>query len=379
MAWLYIISACIVLFLSYVLWCLFDGIYTLLSRRRIEANRQKAKQALSLVVTSRTDHSDDLFSVVLSHPKGKRLPGFQAGQYLSLMAAIGDGNKPISRRYSLAQWQAHPTHYQLGIRKVDAGQLSSWLHQHLQAGARISALPPAGHFTLQQALADKSTMHIVLIGAGIGITPMKAMLDKLQHVRQRVHLFHAAKTENELLWFQEFKALAQANARFSYHPYLSQANERWSGLRGRIQADDLINAGITIDTTHVFICAKTDMMLNIEQTLIELGVPANHIHWESFGAGLANQDQHSYQVSIDGYGDFAFSGEVSLLQAMESWRIPIAADCRAGECGECAVRITQGQYKTIQPMACGDVPQKTLACCVVPATDLTIQIHQATA
>ncbi len=372
MLWLYIIGGCIALFISYALWCLSDGIITFVSRRNIEAKRRKAKQPIQLVVTSRTDHTDDLFSVVLAHPKGKRLPKFQAGQYLSLLASIK--GKSISRRYSLAQWQSRPRHYQLGIRKVQDGQLSSWVHQHLQTGAKIELLPPAGHFTLQQALADKTTTDIVLIGAGIGITPVKAMLDKLQHTNKRVHLFHSARTASELLWYQQFMALAQINTRFSYFPYLSQPPADWTGHAGRIQVADILRSGVALNTTHFFMCARLDMMQQIEQTLTEQGVPANHVHWESFGADTANQDQQSYQVAIDGHGEFTFSGEPSLLQAMESWRVPIKADCRAGDCGECQMKIIDGSYKTTQPITCQVAPEKVLACCVVPAGNIRVML-----
>jgi ferredoxin-NADP reductase len=357
-----------------VFWSLVDGVFTLISRRRIEAKRRKAKQAISLVVVSRTDYTKDLFSVVLAHPKGKVLPAFDAGQYLTLLVPINNDQKSISRRYSLAHWQKKPKEYHLGIRRVHDGQLSSWMHQHLQIGHYINVLPPAGHFTLQEAMADIRTTDIVLIGAGIGITPVTAMLEKLRQDNKHVHLFHSAREEDELIWCEQFKDLAQSSSWFSYYPYLSKPSNAWSGLSGRVHVDDLIKTGINLNSTHFFMCAKLEMMQEIESLLIEQGVPCAQVHWESFGSGNTNNDQQSYQVSIDGHGDYTFSGESSLLHAMESWNIPIDADCRAGDCGECQIKIVNGQCKSIQPITCQISPENALACCIVPSSNIKVSI-----
>lgn len=371
---LFAIGGLLAALIIYVLWVLVDGVITIIARHRIEAKRKLAKQAISLLVVSRVDHTESMFSLVLAHPNAKKLPAFQAGQYLTLLVPVDVGQKPVSRRYSLAQWQSKPTQYHLGIRQVEGGKASSWLHQHLHVGQRIDVLPPAGHFTLQDALADSSATDIVLIGAGIGITPIAAMLDTLAQGNKRVHLFHSAREASELIWQTQFSTLAQASQKLSYYPYLSKPLDAWHGRHGRIHVADILGTGIKTHSTHFFMCAKLEMMQEIERELIRNNVPSTHIHWESFGSTATNTDQQDYQVRIEGHGSYVFSGESSLLQAMESWRIPISADCRAGDCGECQIKVMHGVCKTAQPATCQTEPNKALACCVVPASDLTISL-----
>ena len=80
--------------------------------------------------------------------------------------------------------------------------------------------------------------------------------------------------------------------------------------------------------------------------LAALGVPEHHIHWESFG-GAAYADNGEYNVAVAGHGEYTFRGEPSLLHALESWGVPVQADCRAGECGARGIQVRQGGVRAM--------------------------------
>lgn len=345
----------------WVSWLLVDGAGTLLARRRVEARKRAARVPLSLVVTARDDATPELFRLTLARADGRPLPRFKAGQYLTVRTPEG------VRRYSLSAWAARPSAYHLGIRRVDDGRVSRWLHEHARPGMPLEVLPPSGHFILEAGAGD-----VVLVGGGIGLTPMAAMVDALAcRSAGRVWLFHAARHEAELIGYERYAELDRATHWFNYRPFLSRPDENWHGGRGRLTAAELTCELASTSTAHYYLCARQDMMDELAASLAALGIPAAHIHWESFG-GAGNADSSEYTVAIAGHGAHTFQGEPSLLHALESWGIPVKADCRAGECGACRLKLLEGEVADCQPSLYPLPPGEVLACCKVPRSSLRL-------
>lgn len=348
----------------FVLVLLADGLRNLLARLRAEARGRAARQSLGLVVRGREDHAADLFSLILAHPCGRRLPRFRAGQYLTLRTPEG------ARRYSLAAWTARPREYRLGIRRLEGGRVSGWLHEHARPGQILEVLPPAGDFVL-----DSGADEVVLVGGGIGLTPLAAMVDALERkAAGRVWLFHAARTRPELLGHDHYAGLARRGHGFRYRPILSRPDADWSGLRGRLKAADLVEELAHPGRAAYYLCARQDMMDELMAGLTALGVPPEHIHRESFGS-IGNTDTGEYRVEVAGHGRHVFRGEPSLLHALEAWGVPVRSDCRAGECGACGIHVRRGGVRACQATR-AEVPEgMALACCVLPASDLEIALR----
>jgi ferredoxin-NADP reductase len=348
---------------AFVLWLLADGVRTLLARRAAEARKRISRVPVRLVVTAREDATPDLFGLALAHPRGRRLPRFQAGQYLTLRTPEG------ARRYSLAAWTAWPREYRLGIRRVEGGRVSGWLHEHAKPGTTLEVLPPAGDFVLIPGATE-----VVLVGGGIGLTPMAAMVDALaRKPAGRVWLFHAARTRAELVDHDRYAELAGNAHWFHYRPFLSRPGDDWPGGRGRLTAAELTRELADATTAHFYLCARQEMMDELEAGLTVLGVPREHIHRESFG-GAANADHGEYKVAVAGHGEYTFRGEPSLLHALEAWGVPVQADCRAGECGACGIHVRQGGVRLCQAASANVPAGATLACCAVPTSDLEIAL-----
>jgi ferredoxin-NADP reductase len=373
--WLYFIAGCITLIFGLALWFLLDGTSAMIVRLSLERQKKQSKKPIKLHVKNRIDHTNDLFSIELAPMGFKRLPKFMAGQFLTVRIPTIDNNgleKIDTRRYSLARWHQYPKTYTLGIKAVNGGKVSNTLYHSLKAGTSvIEVLPPSGRF-----ICHAKAKQIILIGAGIGITPMAAMLDQIISTSpsSQVSLFHTARDEDELLYKDHFLGLAKQHAWFNYTPFLTQPKKDWLGKIGRIQIQDILTNIQNLNECEIYMCAKLEMMQMIESALISSGMPATQIYWESFGNSTTHDEKQQYEVKITGGDTHIFDGEASLLHAIESWNIPIHADCRAGDCGECQISICSGEYKIVQPIAFQLPANKTLACCVIPRSELEIEI-----
>lgn len=320
---------------------------------------------MPLRVVARRELSPEAFEVLLAPPPWRRfLPAFQPGQHVVLEVPVETG-RVARRAYTLAAWTARPRRYALAIKREEGGLVSSWLHRHAQPGLRLNAAPPKGVFHAR--LADGAA-QVVLVAAGIGITPMQAMLHAWagQSSPPQVVLHHTARGRTGLYYHDEFAALAASCSWFRYVPRLT--GETWGAEIGRLSPDRVAADMTDPGRTHVFICAGKAMEDALVLGLSGLGIDPNRIHREAFGLPAIATDIEA-RISFRGH-DFAYAGAPTLLHALEREKLAVAAECRAGECGECRLTITQGRTRNLLTGA--EDRQSTLACCSVPVGDVVL-------
>lgn len=312
-----------------------DGLLAIARRRRAE----QARRPRRLRVAERREVGGELLCLKLVAADGQPLPAFAAGQHLLLAAPAGRNGATIRRAYSLAAWQPAPSAYELGIKREAQGAMTQWLWQHLQPGSEIDAAPPQGSFVL-----DATPEPLVLIGGGIGITPMRAMLHAALAAGRPVTLFQLARERAGLLYAEEFAALAGRHPHFTYWPQLSRPAADWGGARGRIDAVQIIHV-LGGTAGRFYLCAGNAVMDALQAGLIGQGVAPAAIHREAFGAaGVAGQSGLRLAVEQGGRQQvFATAGEPTLLAALEANAVELPAECRAGSCGRCAVRLAEGE------------------------------------
>ena len=314
--------------------------------------RNAAAKPLQLEVAGRDDLTPDIFRVRLAPRSRRRLPPFEAGQAILLRTPAGQ------RLYSLAGWRKRADTWELAIR--NKGRVSGWLHAHASVGSCLEAERPRGSFVLAPPLAAP----IVLVAAGVGITPLRAMLHRLGEcdAPPSVMLWHACRDEADLLWRDEFEALAASTAWFRYRPILSRPAEGWRGARGRLDAtrlDPVANGG-----ADYYLCAGIPMMDDLEAGLALAGVPSPNIHREAFGlAAPADGPKHEL-VLPDGRTVTATEG-LPLLAVLEEHGCAPEAECRTGECGRCLVPM-HGQVRYLLEPSFA-VPEGEVAVCCATA------------
>ncbi len=354
--------------LAFIFWLTVDGLRAVFSRFAAD----KARRPLQLRVVERRETAGMLLGLVLADSKGKPLPPFEAGQHVLLQAPAGPGGKTIQRAYSLAAWQQKPGRYELGIKREAQGEMSQWLWNNLQEGSTVSLSRPQGHFVV-----PASQRPLVLIGGGIGITPMRAMLHEAVAQGRAITLFHAARTVDQLLYREEFEQCAGASSTFRYIPILSCPDETaWVGLSGRLSADLILREMNGATDAEFSLCASDSMMAQLRSDLLAAGVAEERIHWEAFGVG-ALTGTTGIPVSVHAQGAiraFSTAGAPTLLAELEANDIALPSECRAGSCGQCLAILESGEVDWLGKPEF-DVPAgKILPCVCAPRSPLAISL-----
>jgi ferredoxin-NADP reductase/uncharacterized protein YcbX len=307
-------------------------------------------------------------------------PAYQAGQHIRLHAVGAD--TAAWRSYTVSGRRADGS-LRISIKRDVQGSCSPWLHDNLALGSPILFSGPFGEFTLQ----DKPLEHITMLSAGIGITPMVAMLKQLasDHPNAAVNTTHVARSTQELaLWpevLQSLQAMPHAQAQL----YLSEqtASLPQPAFAYTQGEPDLLQLArdAAQQPTQAFICGPTGFTRQAIASLQTSGVPADHIHHENFASPKTNA---GLQTKPPLPGPFtvhfarskqnavwtAQSG--SLLDLAEGCGITLPANCRSGACMACKQTLQSGSVAyTTEPLT-GVAEHSVLMCCSVPTDHLTI-------
>lgn len=351
--------------LLFAAWLLADGLRAIWRRQRNSRRQRALETPLELEVVAREEHAGHLLCLHLAAPGGGRLPPFVAGQHVLLRGPAGRDGRTIQRAYSLAAWSPRPQRYELGIKREEHGRLSSWVWNHLRPGTQVSLLPPRGEFSV-----GLGRHTVVLVGGGIGITPLRAMLHALLEQARPVVLHHCARHEDELLYRAEFEALASAQPRFRYRPTLTRPGAGWQGGNGRLDAQRILSACGDPRHAEFYLCAATAMMDQLRAGFVALGVHGEHIHAEAFGAGTGAAPA-GLTVRV---GDAACvtAGEPTLLATLEENRLAPESECRAGTCGLCRMRLVDGKVDWLLATDLALARDEILPCICAAAGDLRL-------
>jgi len=244
-------------------------------------------------VVERFEESPDIFSLVIAPVQGPT-PPHHTGQYVAIAVDLPDGSRQ-PRQYTISSGPRGDSlrvtiKRVLGENGAPDGQVSNWLHEHAQPGAVLDVSQPAGDVIL-----DDSDAPLVLVSAGIGITPVAAILEDLSRTQpdRTVRLFHADRAHASHALYQSLRrqvlAMADARAQNWYEEAAEQAPTLHPALPGFM---DLNSVDLPANPT-VFMCGPLPFMQAMRDTLLRRGVPADRIHYEVFGPDLWAQSPAS--------------------------------------------------------------------------------------
>ncbi len=237
----------------------------------------------SLQLVHRREESADVTSFFFQAADGLPLPPFAAGQHLPLTLQLSGQREAVTRTYTLSA-PANGHYYRISVKREPEGLVSRLLHDELSVGDVVRAEPPAGAFVL-----EAGTRPVVLVSAGVGITPMLTMLAQLARAEeQREVLFaHGARDGDHLPLAEEFRALVAGNTRFRSLVALSRPGaDDLAGidydLAGRLTVDAIVERLSELDADYYF-CGPPSFMADLMTGLVARGVPEVQLHYESFG------------------------------------------------------------------------------------------------
>src|SRR5215217_5866344 len=236
-----------------------------------------------LTVTAITRESDQVISIRLEDPDGGPLPAARPGQYLTLRVQADEQQTPVLRNYSLSGSPA-TGYYRISVKREHGGAASGYLHTRLAIGDEIEVAAPRGTFIL-----DRTDAAVLLISAGIGATPVLAMLQALaeEHSEREIWWLHGARSGRDHSFATEARALLaslpNARARVYYsRPGPNDREGRDFDSAGRLSAALLAELDPPRDA-EAYLCRPAPFMEEISAGLAGMGLDALRIHTEPFG------------------------------------------------------------------------------------------------
>jgi ferredoxin-NADP reductase/MOSC domain-containing protein YiiM len=312
----------------------------------------------AFLVDQIVEEAPQIRSFYLRAADGKPLCRPRPGQYVSVRMAAEAG-PGITRTWSLSSYAHEMSRYRLTVRR-QTGAGSNWLHQ-AEVGAQVLLRAPAGDFALDLG----SFRPVVLVAAGIGITPLLAMLHA--HVGRvptaaPIYLIYGARTPSELAFRAELNALAEAhpNLRITYVYSQWKPDERPpTRVTPELLIESLADLHVMLGERRIplpwfendtYICGPGDFCQALKAALTERGANPDHVFTELFTATvIATPDLEEAQIHFRRSGKscaWRAEDDLSLLELAEQIGIDIESDCRAGSCLTCKTPVIEGRATT---------------------------------
>jgi ferredoxin-NADP reductase/MOSC domain-containing protein YiiM/ferredoxin len=346
-----------------------------------------------LTVTRIDRECDEVISVRLEDPDGAALPAARPGQYLTVRVQPADEPRSLLRNYSLSG-PPDAGYYRISVKRERDGAASGYLHTRLRIGDQVDIAAPRGTFIL-----DGSEAPLLLISAGIGATPVMAMLHELAavHAVREIWWLHGARSSRDHSFAAEARSLLASLPNVRSHVCYSQPDSNDREHRdfdqpGRLTPSVLAELEPPRDA-EAYLCGPASFMEEISAGLAAIGLDAAHIHTEPFGPapgltpGIASTPARRPHLPRGEPGpgptiEFArsnlaipWSNEyASLLELAEACDVPVRWSCRTGVCHNCETTLIAGTVDynpdPVEPPADGSA----LICCSHPHDNLVLDL-----
>jgi ferredoxin-NADP reductase/MOSC domain-containing protein YiiM len=347
----------------------------------------------TLRVAAKRSESSDVVSLELGSGDGQPLAQPRPGQFITLKLRPGNDSSPLVRTYSLSG-SPSDANYRIGVKVEPHGAAGHHLRRDIGIGDPLEVGAPRGSFIL-----DDSERPVVLASAGVGVTPLLAMLHALHDRRSTrdIWWFHGARNRSEHAFADETRSLlddlVHVHRRIWYsRPGPTDRTDTDYDAVGHITPEALAASGAPIDGVY-YLCGPSAFMDALSEGLAALGVPAGRVHTEIFGAegsitpgvvATPVRPPHEPEGSPGTGPLISFvrtglnvrwgDGWPSILELAEACDVPVRWSCRSGVCHTCETGLLDGTVdyspEPLEAPALGNV----LVCCSRPATDLVIDL-----
>jgi ferredoxin-NADP reductase/MOSC domain-containing protein YiiM/ferredoxin len=347
-----------------------------------------------LTVTAIDHESADVISLTMESADGRPLPTALPGQYVVLRLQPTAGGTPLFRSYSLSG-PVSTERCRISVKTEPNGAAGAYVREHVRVGDTLDVSAPRGSFVLQSG--DRP---VVLLSAGIGATPVLAMLHALAAARstRQVLWLHGARDRQHHPFAAEVRRLMLALTRGRSYVCYSRPGSRDEmredfDATGRLSPSVLDDVGVPRDADG-YLCGPTWFMAEMKEALAASGVAPERIHVEIFNGsesstpgvvGAATRVPHSPADDADTgpLVSFARSGIAahwkasvypSILELAEACDVPVRWSCRTGVCHSCESGLISGAV--VYGPAPLDEPAdgNLLVCCAQPMRDVVIDL-----
>jgi len=347
-----------------------------------------------LAVAAIDRESADVLSLSMRHPDGQPLPAALPGQYVVLRLRPAGGSAPLFRSYSLSG-PPLTERYRISVKIEPNGSAGTYLREHVRVGDVLDVSLPRGSFVLQSG-----ERPVVLLSAGIGATPVLAMLHALAAARSTrpVLWLHAARDGQHHPFAAEVRRLMPALTHGRHYVCYSRPDSHDKmgedfDATGRLSRSVFDAVGVPREA-EVYICGPNRFMADMKETLAALDVAPARIHAEIFNGsesrtpGIVDVTTRPPHLPGDDADtgplvSFARSGIAahwkasaynSILELAEACDVPVRWACRTGVCHNCESGLVSGAVaygpEPLDQPADGNL----LICCSQPTNDVVIDL-----
>jgi ferredoxin-NADP reductase/MOSC domain-containing protein YiiM len=347
-----------------------------------------------LRVTAIDQESHDVLSLTMESSNGQPLPTAMPGQYVVVRLQPVAGEPPLYRSYSLSG-PLSTGRYRISVKIEPNGAAGTYLREHVRVGDVLDVSSPRGSFILQSG-----ERPVVLLSAGIGATPVLAMLCALaeaRSTRQVLWLYAARDGEHHPFAAEVHRHMLALPNGHSYVCYSRPGSRDKMGkdfdATGHLSRSAFDEAGVPREA-DVYLCGPNRFMAEMKEALIALGVAPERMHAELFNGsesmtpgvvGAATQTPHlpKDDTNTGPLVSFARSGIAahwnpsayqSILELAEACDVPVRWSCRTGVCHNCESGLVSGavayEPEPLEKPADGNL----LVCCSQPTRDVVIDL-----
>jgi ferredoxin-NADP reductase len=330
---------------------------------------------------------------------GGALPTFRPGQHVPIELKVPGEEEPVRRVYSLSNRPGDDAIRITVKREQTPAVASPYLHEWVNVGVEVGMRYPKGSFVLN----EESDRPVVLLSAGVGLTPMISMMEHLvaTESHRRIWFVHAAKSGDEHAMTDLVRQIARDNEDVRVHIAYGNPREedvlgRDFDTKGRLSVETLKTL-LPWDDYEFYLCGPVPFMKAFADGLTGNGVLSDRIRWESFssekleiapveapsaaatGVAAANS---SMLVAEGTNVEFRRSGKIvewpanckSLLDLAEANNVPVRFSCRTGDCFSCASKLLSGEVTYTHELE--DEPDEgaVLLCTAVPKSSLVLDL-----
>ena len=372
---------------------------------KAETSTKARKGLRSFVVERKEPESETITSFYLAPEDGAPLSAFLPGQFLTLELDIPGEPRPVIRTYSLSDGP-HRERYRLSIKRepapadtpeAPAGLSSTYFHDQVEAGTTLRVGAPRGKFTLD----SDGERAVVLLSAGVGLTPMISTLNAIVQggAPRPVWFIHGTRSSREHAMGAHVRRLAEEHDNVHVHIRYSEPDPEDVEGRGGRDYDSrgwvdmaLLKQVLPFDDYDFFLCGPQPFMRTLYCGLLSLGMSESRIHYEFFGPGSMLTEEakpagayggRTAEAELTGGTQvtFARSGVTaswdpacaSILDLAEHHGLSLPYSCRSGICHTCVCEVTEGDVEYLDEPQ--DEPDEghVLICCSVPTTNLVLE------
>ena len=321
---------------------------------------------------------------------------YDPGQFLTLRLQIG--GRAVDRCYTISTPPTRPHLIGITVKRQPGGLVSTWLHDTMRPGQRVSADGPFGLFSPARHPSGK----YLFLSAGSGVTPLMSMTRTLYDLGSDTDVLfvHSARTPADIIFRRELDVMASTapTIRVAHVCERDSPREPWVGLRGLLSGEMLRVLAPDLHEREVFCCGPSPYMAAVRRMLVTAGFDMARYHEESFSFADLTVEDPPARVDTDGADEsqppsvaartaefsvefvrsgrtFRCGADQNVLDAAYEAGLTPASSCGQGMCGTCKTTVLSGTVDMqhqggIRPREIAQ--DKLLICCSKPLSDLRI-------